>query len=60
MTSLYTRVADSKRASLRAMSPMERTTAEQPIPAPRQNARATDEIANSLNGLEKQWCALGN
>lgn len=53
MTSLYTRVADSKRASLRAMSPMERTTAERPIPAPRQNAWATDEIANSLNGLEK-------
>lgn len=44
MASLYTRAADRKRASMRAMALMERTPSEQPIPAPHNRVRAAGEI----------------
>jgi integrase len=40
MAALYTRTADRKRASQRAMSMMERTTEEHPMPSPDQKVRA--------------------
>jgi integrase len=39
MAALYTRTADRKRASQRAMTMMERTAGEQPIPSPDQKVR---------------------
>jgi integrase len=44
MASLYTRAADRKRASMRAMSLMERTPSEHPIPSPDEKVRAAHEI----------------
>ena len=44
MASLYTRAADRKRASLRAMSLMERTADEQPMCQPEQKVGTTGEI----------------
>lgn len=44
MASLYTRAADRKRASMRAMALMERTPCKHPIPSPDDKVRASSEI----------------